>query len=349
MIKCLIVDDSALMRKHLTGVFQDQGGFELRAARNGEEALTVAGEFRPDVVTLDINMPVMDGLSCLSHLMVKYPCPVIMVSSLTEQGALATLEALAMGAVDYIAKPGGTISLSIGQIERELVHKVRAATRARLRRTHGLVQRVRTERNKVVRPWPVRQANLEGIVLIGVSTGGPAALEEILPFLPADFPWPLVIAQHMPANFTKALARRMDARCDLPVVEASSPLPLEPGRVYIGMGDADVVLARRGSRVVVTPRPSNKQSLWHPSVDLLVDSALQLFAPEQIIGVQLTGMGYDGARAFAELHRSGGRTIAESEESAVVFGMPGQLIERGGASIVLPAAQVVRQLKHWIK
>jgi two-component system chemotaxis response regulator CheB len=349
MIKLLIVDDSALMRKHLTGVFSEEGGFELHTARNGEEALIAAAEFRPHVVTLDINMPVMDGLSCLSRLMVEYPCPVVMLSSLTDKGALATLEALAMGAVDYIAKPGGTISLSIEQIERELVNKVRSAARARLRKTQGLVNRVRREHNKLAaRPRPQKHGVVEGVVLIGVSTGGPATLEEVLPVLPADFPWPVVIAQHMPANFTGALAQRMNTRCDLDVVEASTPLPLEVGKVYIGKGDADVVLARRGRKLVVTPRPANSQALWHPCVDDLVDSALQFFAPEQIVGVQLTGMGYDGARAFAELHRRGGRTIAESQDSAVVFGMPEQLIERGGASMVLPAGQVVRQLKRWV-
>jgi two-component system chemotaxis response regulator CheB len=281
--------------------------------------------------------------------MVEYPCPVVMLSSLTDKGALATLEALAMGAVDYIAKPGGTISLSIEQIERELVNKVRSAARARLRKTQGLVNRVRREHNKLAaRPRPQKHGVVEGVVLIGVSTGGPATLEEVLPVLPADFPWPVVIAQHMPANFTGALAQRMNTRCDLDVVEASTPLPLEVGKVYIGKGDADVVLARRGRKLVVTPRPANSQALWHPCVDDLVDSALQFFAPEQIVGVQLTGMGYDGARAFAELHRRGGRTIAESQDSAVVFGMPEQLIERGGASMVLPAGQVVRQLKRWV-
>lgn len=350
MIRLLIVDDSALMRKHLMRVFEDEGDFELRSARNGAEALALAADFRPQVVTLDINMPVMDGLSCLSRLMVEYPCPVVMLSSLTEKGALATLEALAMGAVDYIAKPGGTISLSIDQVERELVAKVRAAARAQPFKARRLVHQLRHAQSKVATHSRSQcQDNVKGIVLIGVSTGGPATLEAILPALPADFPWPVVVAQHMPANFTRALAQRMNSLCELAVVEANAPLPLKPGRIYVGKGDADVVIVRRGSKLVVTPRPATGKSLWHPSVDELVYSALPLFAPEQIIGVQLTGMGYDGARAFAELHGRGGRTIAESEDSAVVFGMPGQLIERGGASTVLPATQVVRQLKRWVK
>jgi two-component system chemotaxis response regulator CheB len=189
---------------------------------------------------------------------------------------------------------------------------------------------------------------LAGLVIIGVSTGGPRTLEEILPGLPADFPWAVLIAQHMPSNFTDAFARRMDALCRLTVHECNNTLPLEAGHAYVGQGGTDMVVVERLGRLAVQPRPEAPDHPWHPSVDVLVDSAMKLLAPERIVGVQLTGMGNDGARAMARLKAQGGRTIAESEQTAVVFGMPQELIELGGASLVLPCGDVTRQLCHWI-
>lgn len=351
MIKLLIVDDSALMRRHLTGIFKDEGDFELMTAHNGVEALQALHAFQPDVITLDINMPDMDGLTCLSRIMVERPCPVVMVSSLTEKGALATLEAMAMGAVDFIPKPGGTISLSLDRVRDELVKKVRAAARAKIHKGRGPARQVRasgktvcTDRDNMARPTN----GLPGVVLIGVSTGGPRTLEEILPGLPPDFPWPVVVAQHMPASFTDALARRMDGICALPVSEVASPTLLEAGHIYIGRGDADVVLSKRLQGITAVIRPENAKRLWHPSVDELVLSAMDHFAPQQIIGVLLTGMGHDGAEAMAALRKQGGRTIAESEESAVVFGMPAALIAKDGANLVLPAGKIRDQLLRWL-
>ena len=185
-------------------------------------------------------------------------------------------------------------------------------------------------------------------MIIGVSTGGPRTLEDILPALPAHFPWPIVVAQHMPANFTNAFARRMDSLCRLGVRECDGTLPLEAGQIYIGRGGTDMVVVERLGRLAVQPRPETPGHPWHPSVDVLVKSAMALMPPERLIGVQLTGMGNDGAQEMAELKRRGGRTIAESEDTAVVFGMPAELIERGGASLVLPCHDVARQLNHWL-
>lgn len=354
MIKLLIVDDSALMRRQLTSLFQGESDFEIRHARNGREAVEENRDFQPDVVTLDINMPEMDGLTALSLIMAERPVAVVMVSSLTEQGALATFEALNLGAVDYIAKPGGTISLSIGEIRDELVGKVRAAARARLKGRgspiSGLTQRLRQDREKVAasRPVAVRRGVVgEGLVIIGVSTGGPRTLEDILPLLPADFPWPVLVAQHMPAAFTKSFAERLDVICALRVVEAAAPLAVEPGTVYLGKGGADMLLASRAGKLTVLPKPENAQHLWHPSVELLGRSALEHCDPARVIGVMLTGMGDDGAAAFTELKKRGGRTIAEAEESAVVFGMPKELIDKGGASLVLAAGKIANQLNVW--
>ncbi|CAK0757975.1 Protein-glutamate methylesterase/protein-glutamine glutaminase 3 [Gammaproteobacteria bacterium] len=353
MIKVLVVDDSALMRKHL-GQILEEAGFKVCMARNGLEALQELHRFQPDVISLDINMPDMDGLTALSRIMVERPTPVVMVSSLTEKGAMATFEALALGAVDYLCKPGGTISLNIHQLQDEIVAKLKTAANARIRKTRGLAERIREENrlaNVDKRPatTAVRRVALgDGLVVIGVSTGGPRTLEDILPLLPGDFPWPVVIAQHMPANFTGAFAARMNNLCRLQVAEVTRPLLVAPGTIYIGRGGADVLMSARKSGIHVVTAPENHQYLWHPSVELLMLSALEHYRASQLIGVMLTGMGYDGAEAMTELHRRGGRTIAESEETAVVYGMPAELVDRGGASLVLPVQQIATQLIGWL-
>lgn len=357
MAKVLIVDDSALMRRHLKEILESRGGHEVVMARNGAEALLALESANPDVITLDINMPEMDGLTCLSRIMAARPKPVVMVSSLTEQGAEATLQALALGAVDFIQKPEGTISLNVARIEQEILDKVEAASRARIRRSIGLTNRLRTQSGRVEQKRERRVAApalapLEigepGIVVIGVSTGGPGTLEEILPRIPADFPWPVVVAQHMPGSFTAVFARRLNDLCNLTVVEAAAQMPLEPGVIYVGKGDADVVIGKRATRYVVNPMPAGAQYLWHPSVTRLVESAMHAFPPERVIAVMLTGMGDDGANAMCELRRKGGRTIAQDEASSVVWGMPGELVKRGGASVVLPADRIAGQLFTWL-
>jgi two-component system, chemotaxis family, protein-glutamate methylesterase/glutaminase len=337
----------------LSTLFEAEGDFDIRQAKNGQEAVDENRTFQPDVITLDINMPEMDGITALSLIMADRPVAVVMVSSLTEKGALATFEALNLGAVDYIAKPGGTISLSIGEIKNELVSKVRAASRARIKgkgsSTRGLAQRLREEREKPLpRPLAVRRGvGGEGLVIIGVSTGGPRTLEDVLPLLPADFPWPVLVAQHMPASFTGPFAERLNGLCALNVVEASRPMPIEPGTIYIGKGGADMVLAQRAGKLTVIAKPETREFLWHPSVELMGRSALEHCDPSRLVAVMLTGMGYDGADAFTEIKKRGGRTIAESEASAVVFGMPAELIERGGASIVLPSEKIAGQINIW--
>ncbi|WCS23772.1 chemotaxis-specific protein-glutamate methyltransferase CheB [Methylobacterium sp. NMS14P] len=369
MIRLLVVDDSALMRKLLGSVFAAEGDFEVAFARDGDEALAELGRFLPDVVTLDVNMPGLDGLACLDRIMLDRPTPTVMVSSLTADGAEVTLDALDRGAIDFVAKPGGAVSLEMDRLGPLIVSKVRAAARARLRPTLRLADRVRArttsfeggraERPRVkgrqiVRPpspspgpAPVPGA-VDGIVLVGTSTGGPPALDALLSGLPADFPWPVVVAQHMPGSFTGPLARRLDGLCALRVQEAARPMPLAPGNVYVGKGDADVTLARRPSGLVVQPVPAHADYLWHPSVDRLVASALDLVDPARLVGVLMTGMGRDGAVTMSEMRRRGGRTIAESEETAVVWGMPGELVRAGGASVVTPLDDIAGALLEMV-
>jgi two-component system chemotaxis response regulator CheB len=348
--KILVVDDSALMRKCLREILEGEPGWSVVTARNGRDALAQIALHNPDVVTLDINMPEMDGITCLAEIMAQSPRPVVMVSSITSKGAQVTLEALELGAVDFVEKPGGTVSLNIDVIHRQLVAKVKSAAHSKPRRARGLVQRV--QRSTEARPRPpvsARQGSVAGIVLIGVSTGGPRTLEDILPRLPGDFPWPLVIAQHMPGAFTGSFAQRLDKICDLEVVEVTGPQPLRPGHVYIGRGNADVVVDRRLGRLIVDSLAEDARLLWHPSVDRLVRTAMDAIEPARLTAVQLTGMGNDGAEAMTALHRAGGRTIAEHESSAIVYGMPAELVRLGGADVVLPSTRVAEQLLAWAK
>lgn len=349
MIKLLIVDDSALMRRQLSALFEAEPDFDIRLARNGREAIEENRTFLPDVITLDINMPEMDGLTALSMIMAERPVPVVMISSLTEKGALATFEALNLGAVDYVVKPGGTISLSLAAIGPSVISKVRVAAKIRLKPLRKVAPLVPAAQPIVASPRPMHKLGSEGVVLIGVSTGGPRTLEHILPSLPAGFRWPVLVAQHMPASFTLSFAQRLNGLCAMHVVEASRPMALESGVIYIGKGGADMQVVRRAGKLTVIARPESAEYLWHPSVELLGRSVLEHVDPKNVLAIMLTGMGYDGAEAFAEIKKRGGRTIAESEDSAVVFGMPGELIKQGGASVVLHAEKIAFQINAWIE
>jgi two-component system chemotaxis response regulator CheB len=368
MVKLLVIDDSALMRRLLREIFTAEGDFEVRTARDGAEALATVAAFAPDVVTLDVNMPGMDGLDCLSRIMLEAPRPVVMVSSVTREGAEATLEALRLGAVDFVAKPDGTPTLSIDRIRPVLVQKVRAAAGARLRQSFRLRERVRHRIGTPLgqaapagararplpppagpsgpgaaaapAPAPPAMAPVAGVVLIGASTGGPNAVETVLSGLPGDFPWPILVAQHMPASFTGPFARRLDQNCAVRVVEVAVPIPLRPGWVHVGRGDADLILGLRGDGLAAVPAPPLPSSPWHPSVDRLVTSALMHLEPSRILGVLMTGMGRDGAEAMSTLRSRGGRTVAEDESTAVVWGMPGELVRMGGAEVVVPLPDI---------
>jgi two-component system chemotaxis response regulator CheB len=354
VIRLLIVDDSVLMRKLLEGVFLKEGGFDVRVARDGAEALELLQSFDPQVVTLDVQMPRMDGLACLSRIMLEAPRPVVMISALTEEGAEATLEAMELGAVDFIAKPGGTFSLAIERLTPILIDKVRAASQARIRKTLRLTERIRHQFRGIAdvgrRPEQSHAGRVRGLVegpglvLIGTSTGGPVALDSVLPRLPENFPWPIMVAQHMPANFTGPFAKRLNRQCALRVVEVDRPMRLEAGTVYIGRGDADLVVARRSTGTNAMSVPAQRDYPWHPSVERLVSTALDHYDPNRLIGVMLTGMGRDGTDAMTRLYKTGGHTIAEAESTAVVWGMPGELVKNGGAGSVKAIEDVAAEI-----
>ncbi|GAB2601470.1 chemotaxis response regulator protein-glutamate methylesterase 3 [Paractinoplanes abujensis] len=341
----LVVDDSALMRRAIRGILEQAGGFEVSTARNGADALDQLDRARPDVVTLDVNMPEMDGLTCLAKIMAERPTPVVMVSSLTEANALVTLEALELGAVDYVAKPGGTVSLNMDDIATEITGKVRAAAKARIGRAHGLSARIR----QTPPPREPAAGRRTDLVVIGSSTGGPALLADLLPQLPGTLSAPVVIAQHIPASFTATLARRLDESCALRVHEVDRIMTVRPGSIYLGRGSNDVVVARRTDGLIVKSVPAGAEYRWHPSVDRLVASARRHVAAERLVCALLTGMGDDGAAEMAAVRAEGGRTIAESEETAVVWGMPGELARRGGATEVLPSYAIADRLAQWVR
>jgi two-component system chemotaxis response regulator CheB len=354
VIRVLVVDDSALVRKLFGRVLSEDTGFEVGFARDGFEALALLEEFKPDVITLDVQMPQMDGLECLDRIMVQRPCPVVMVSAVTAEGAEATLNALRLGAVDFVAKPTGAVSLRIDEFAPTFKEKIRAAASAKLPASRRLKERVqfrasgapspRTRKTAPEEPTP-ESAQGHGLVLVGTSTGGPPALEALLLPLPSTFPWPILVAQHMPASFTGPLAKRLDGICSLHVMEARSPTSMQAGCVYIGRGDADIVVSKRGSGLVVMSVPVNAGYPWHPSTDRLVRSAMEHVPATQLIGILMTGMGDDGARAMAELHAKGGRTIAESEKTAVIWGMPGELVRADGASWTLALPKIAQRLQ----
>jgi two-component system chemotaxis response regulator CheB len=350
VIKVLVVDDSALVRKLFGAVLGKERDFEVQFARDGFEALEQLESFRPSVITLDVQMPKMGGLECLDRIMIERPCPVVMVSSLTAEGADETLEALRLGAVDFVAKPQGAVSLRMETFGPELVAKIRASATARMKNSVRLRERVvhRTRlRSAATRrgrePRTVRAAG-NGLVLVGTSTGGPTALASLLTTLPASFPWPILVAQHMPASFTGPLASRLNELCAVQVLEVRRPTTLTPGCVYIGRGDADLIVTQRPGSLVAMSTPLKSDYPWHPSTDRLVRSAMTCVPPQQLIGVLMTGMGDDGARAMAELRAQGGRTIAEAEETAVVWGMPRELIDAGGAEWIEPVHEIGARL-----
>lgn len=340
-IRVLIVDDSAFMRKIIGDLLSSDSGIAvIGTARDGIDAVEKCKLLRPDVVTLDVEMPRLDGLACLERLMNECPTPVVMVSSLTQEGAATTVRALALGAVDFIPKPSGSISLDMAKVRDELTAKVKVAARANLRRA------------RLSQPLPVvggRTVGRDGgrdagrprrIVCIGCSTGGPGALHEVVPRLPADLGAPVLIVQHMPPGFTRSLAQRLDELSPLRVREAAAGDHFGPGDVLIAPGGSHMTVAS-GDTIALSQDPPLHGV--RPAVDVTLHSIVQHYGGDAV-GVILTGMGFDGARAMAELHRAGGRTIAEHQSTCVVYGMPRAVVELGVADVVAPIHEIAERI-----
>lgn len=332
MINVVVVDDSAFMRKAISTMLEKDPGIKVVAtARDGEEGLRVIRKHNPDVVTLDIEMPRMDGLTALRHIMMEMPRPVLMVSSLTTEGAESTLKAMDLGAVDFIPKQLSKVSLDIVKIERDLISKVKAIAMRKMRpvpRMRAAVRRpavpIRTNRGRAKRD----------VVVIGVSTGGPPAVQKILSSLPKDFPAGIVIAQHMPKAFTGPFANRLNGVSQLNVKEAETGDRLRPGHVFVAPGGSHLIIEQKISRIdlVVTPEP--KEALYKPSANVLVASVAKAVG-RRALGVILTGMGNDGRDGIRELKSKGGRAIAQSDSSCVVYGMPKAIVDDGLADEIV--------------
>jgi two-component system chemotaxis response regulator CheB len=346
----MVVDDSALMRQILKRIIEDAPGMDyVGYARDGADSIIKAKELGPDVITMDINMPKMDGLTALQTIISLGICPVVMVSSLTEQGAAATFEALELGAFDVVAKPGGTVSADLTAVAAELISKLKAAAGV------GILSRIRRRNSTpsgspVATPAPVVQApkananpSVFKAVAIGISTGGPSTLMEVLPTIPGDINAAIFLTQHMPPMFTSTFAKRLDAACQLNVFEAEPGMTVTRGCCYVARGGAHLIVARKSDGEVVIRTPSSPPMLFIPSVEIMMESLLKAYGTDTI-GVLMTGIGDDGANAMVHIRNAGGWTIAESEETAIVYGMPREAIERGGARVIAPAWRVTSEI-----
>lgn len=356
-VRVLIVDDSAFSRRILRDILTRHGCEVVGLAEDGIRAMEMVRELRPDVVTLDVDMPRQDGLSTLRAIMAECPTPVVMVSARTQEAAPTTLACLEAGAVDFVPKLSGSQGLDLREQEKELVAKVLSAARARLRKAPGgpgssLGERAQPSR--VSRPAVVESpasGRKRVCVALGASTGGPRNVVEMLSNLPAAFPAPVLYVQHMPAQFTRSYAARLASAGPLPCKEAEDGEELLPGRIYLAPGDfhMTVIPPLRASgwpRVRLSREPAN--TLFRPSVDLMMTSVARVYGMGAI-GVLMTGMGRDGAAGMKAIKLAGGHTIAESEETAVIFGMPAAAVEEGAAATVAPSYRIAAEIMSGIR
>jgi len=340
-IRVLVADDSAFMRTALTRMIESDPGLRvIGTAQTGTQALEKVNSLKPDVVTLDVEMPGMNGLETLKHIMKESPRPVIMVSSLTQEGAETTLEALAEGAFDYCAKQLSYASLDIVKIRDDLVAKIKAAALSR-----PLVRPSASTPAPIIPVIPRDSYQpTAAIVALGTSTGGPKALQEILPMLPEDLPVGVLIVQHMPVGFTGPFARRLDNLCKISVREAAHGDLIEPGVVYIAPAGWQLTVRRRlDSKVGIHLAKGAPNDLHVPSADVMMLSVAEVFR-SLAMGVIMTGMGADGARGMEEICHQGGLTVGQDEPSCTVYGMPRSCAEMHVLKRVVPLRQIPQQI-----
>jgi two-component system chemotaxis response regulator CheB len=345
MIKVLVVDDSAFMRSAISRMLEKDSEIKvIGTAKNGREALEKVEELKPDVVTLDIEMPVMNGLEALKNIMAKHRLPVIMFSALTKEGAEITMEALHIGASDFITKDFSNVSLSISTRENELINKVKSVAKNKV-----MMLLKRLEQTRKPAAVSLNNVNYNSgnhtrhkILAIGASTGGPPALQHIITRFPKDFPVPIIIAQHMPKLFTQSFAQRLNAASQIEVKEAENGEALRPGTALVAPGDTHMGIKRRGNDVIVELVNDTKY-IFRPSVDLLMSSTANVYGSHSL-GVILTGMGNDGLVGIREIKSKNGYVVAQDEDTCVVYGMPKAVVTANLADAVLPVDKIFDEI-----
>lgn len=343
-INLLIVEDSAFMRKVLTDIFEDDSRIKVIGhARNGKEGIEKVIEIKPDIVTMDVEMPIMNGIDALREIMKKAPLPVVMLSSHTAEGAEATIQALELGAVNFVQKPSSALMINPKELKEKLVDKILEASKAKL--FHTIVKKSPTRKTVLKQRSKIKTkkyTNYSGtLVAIGTSTGGPRALQHLLPEFPASFPVPLLIVQHMPKGFTKSLANRLDSCSNIRVKEAEDGEAIKKGCAYIAPGDYHLEIKLSNEKeLVVSLTKGDEVSGHRPSVDVMF-SSLSEIKDLNTIGVIMTGMGADGAKGLKSLKKiKKSYVIAQDESSCVVFGMPKSAIQLGAVDEIVPLSEI---------
>ncbi len=341
-IRVLVVDDSAFMRKAISMMLESDSEIEVvGTGRDGIEAVEKVKELKPDLLTLDVEMPRMDGITAVKKIMKDTPLPVLMVSSLTVDGARATVDALAAGAVDFIPKQLSYVSLDITKIKGDLISKIKHIARNRSRPFSSVISMKSFSSRKTT------SLKLPGaqIATVGVSTGGPFSLQKVVPFLPESFPVPMTIVQHMPPHFTKSLAERLDSISRVEVCEAEEGMVLAKGTVYIAPGGMHMRFRRSGSKVLINISKEPSDTLHRPSVDVMFSSAFEVFGGA-ILATVMTGMGRDGLEGAKLIKTAGGKVVAQSEESCVVYGMPKAIVDAELADAILPLEDIASAITN---
>ena len=350
-VKVLVVDDSAFMRKLIADMLSQESGIEVvGTARNGKECLEKAQCLHPDVITLDIEMPVMNGLATLSNLINIKPTPkVIMLSSLTHEGAVETIKALELGAFDFIAKPTDALKkLSLDGIGDELRSKVFDAVKSNFVAKGVVNPFYKTDSQSIATNFNKRNEKLKYIIAIGTSTGGPRALQDVVPLFPRNIPAAVLIVQHMPPGFTKSLAGRLDNLSQITVKEAAEGDILKPGHAYIAPGDFHMVLSKALNNEYKISINTNPPVTGHrPSVNVMMESVARS-GHKDIIAVMMTGMGSDGSDGILKIKQAGGKTIAQNEETCVVYGMPKAAVNIGAIDKSVPLQDIAKEVLKYM-
>ncbi len=346
-IKVLVVDDSAFMRKAITSMISSDPDLTvIGTARDGVEAIEQALKLRPDVITLDVEMPRMSGLETLRVLMEKAPMPVLMLSSVTTEGAKETLKALELGALDFVAKNLDDLSLNILKIEQEIVAKVKAVAKKKVRARPS--DSAGAYGNTPLQTGPKLYSGKVSVVAIGVSTGGPKALQDVLPLLPKDFPAAILVVQHMPKGFTGPFAERLNQLSRIEIKEADHGEVIKAGTGYIAPGGLHMrAVKKRVTEVNIELADQPSDLLHRPSVDVMMLSVAQAYAG-RCLGVIMTGMGHDGLEGMRAIKRSGAKTLAQDEESCVVYGMPKAVVDEGLADKVVSLSSMAGEIVNMV-